>query len=268
MLKLLLAFIIAYAGLVIIISMKQRSFMYFPMTKTRPDISQAPWMSWVDVTTEDGLALKSWFSPPKEGKPTIIFFHGNGHNISLRTPKIMSFLQEGYGILLAEYRGYGGNPGIPSEEGFYHDARAQINWLADNYGIKGDDLILYGESIGTGVAVQMATEYKAKALILDVPFSSALDVAQLKLFFIPFASKILKDKYLSHEKIGSIHTPVFVGLGGRDMVIPPRFGKKLFDAANEPKTLKIYEKAGHMDLHQYGFGQHVIEFINDLGSER
>ncbi len=264
MVRFIIAFIIAYIGLLAIILVKQRSFMYFPMTKARPDISKAPWMMWADVTTEDGLDLKSWFSAPKDGKPTLIFFHGNGHNISVRGPKAQPFLQEGYGVLLAEYRGYGGNPGSHSEEGFYKDARAQINWLADKHGITGKDLILYGESIGSGVAVQMATEYEAKALVLDAPFSSALDVAKFKLFFIPFVSRILKDKYLSDEKIVSIHTPVLVGVGGRDMVIPSRFGKKLFEAANEPKTLKVYDKAGHMGMHQYGFGQDAIEFINAL----
>jgi hypothetical protein len=264
MLRFLFAFVIAYIGLLIILSAKQRSFMYFPMTKERPDILKAPEMSWVDVTTEDGLDLKSWFSPPKEGNPTLIIFHGNGHNIGIRGPKAHPFIQEGYGVLLAEYRGYGGNPGNPSEEGFYKDARAQINWLADKHNIKGDDLILYSESIGSGVAVQMATEYDVKALIMEVPFSSALDVAQFKFFFIPFISKILKDKYLNDEKIGGVHIPVLVGVGGRDMVIPPRFGKKLFNAANEPKTLKVYDKAGHMGLYQYGFAQDAIEFITAL----
>jgi len=264
MLRFLFAFTIAYIGLVAILMVRQRSFIYFPMTTERPDISKAPWMSWVEVTTQDGLELKSWFSAPEEGKPTLIFFHGNGHNISIRGPKAASFIDKGYGVLLAEYRGYGGNPGKHSEEGFYKDARAQINWLADKHDIKGDDLILYGESIGSAVAVQMATEYEVRAMILEVPFSSALDVAQFKFFFIPFISKILKDKYLSHEKIGTIHTPVFIGVGGRDMVIPNRFGKKLFNAANEPKTLKVYDKAGHNDLHRHGFARDAIEFIKSL----
>ena len=264
MFRFLFAFVIAYIGLVFVLSFKQRSFMYFPMTAERPDISQAHGMSWVDVTTQDDLNLRSWFSLPEEGMPTLVFFHGNGHNISVRLPKAAPFIQEGYGVLLAEYRGYGGNPGTPSEAGFYKDARAQIDWLFDEHGIESDDIILYGESIGSGVAVQMATEYKAKALVLDVPFSSALDVAKFKLFFVPFISNILKDKYLSHEKIGHIHIPVFIGVGGRDMVIPPRFGKKLFAAANEPKALNVYKKAGHMGLHQYGFAQDAIAFINAI----
>ena len=155
MLRLLIAFLIAYMGLVATMTVRQRSFMYFPLTTARPDITKAPWMSWVDTTTKDGLDLKSWFSEPQDGMPTLIFFHGNGHNIESRGPKILPFVDKGYGVLLAEYRGYGGNPGNPSEKGFYHDARAQIDWLADKHGIKGDDLIMYGESIGSGVAVQM-----------------------------------------------------------------------------------------------------------------
>ncbi|MCK5385527.1 MAG: alpha/beta hydrolase [Alphaproteobacteria bacterium] len=264
MLRLLIAFLIAYMGLVATMTVRQRSFMYFPLTTARPDITKAPWMSWVDTTTKDGLDLKSWFSEPQDGMPTLIFFHGNGHNIESRGPKILPFVDKGYGVLLAEYRGYGGNPGNPSEKGFYHDARAQIDWLADKHGIKGDDLIMYGESIGSGVAVQMATEYETHALILDAPFSSALDIAHFEFFFVPFLSKIMKDKYLNHKKIGSIHTPVLIGIGGRDTIIPPRFGKKLFAEANEPKVLKVYDKAVHMGIYEYGFAEDAIDFISAL----
>ena len=210
--RFLIALLISYIGFILFLLVKQRSFMYFPVTTERLDITKAPWMKWVDVTTQDGIELKSWFYPPKQGNSTLIFFHGNGHNIESRALKTVPFINKGYGVLLAEYRGYGGNPGSPSEEGLYMDARAQVNWLAEEHNIKGSDLIIYGESIGSGVAVQMATEYEAGALILEVPFSSALDVAQSWLFFIPFLSKIMKDQYLSHKKIGSIHVPVLVGV--------------------------------------------------------
>ena len=266
MLRLLIAFVIAYTALVAILMLRQRSFIYFPQIPGIPNIANAPWMSEIEVTTTDGLKIKSWFSPPKEGKPTIVFFHGNAGNVEMIAAyKGLPFVQAGFGLLAAEYRGYSGNPGGPSEEGLYKDARAQIDWLAKEKNIKGDDLIIYGESVGSGVAVQMATEYAANALILEVPFSSMLDVARTKYFFVPFISKTLKDKYMNHEKIGSVHIPILMGIGGHDMVVTAHLGKKLFNAANEPKTLKVYDKAGHNTLYEYGFARDVIEFINAQG---
>lgn len=264
MLRIAIAIIIAYVCFVILIAVKQRSLMYFPLTHARPDIAKAPWMQWVEVTTQDGLPLKSWYSPPKAGMPTVAFFHGNANSIEARGPKALPFVQAGYGVLLAEYRGYGGNVGKPTEEGLYMDARAQLNWLLEQQSLQSDHLILYGESLGSGVAVQMAKEYKAKALILDVPFSSALDVAQSKFFFIPFLSSLMKDHYRSDQKIGAIDIPVLIGLGEKDKIIPARFGKKLFALANEPKTLKIYKNAGHMGIHHSGFSNDMLVFLEDI----
>lgn len=268
MLRLLIAFGIAYIGFVIVLIYKQRSMMYYPLTHARPDINKAPWMSWVSVTTKDGLEIKSWYSAAEEGKPTIVFFHGNANSIEARGPKSLPLVRAGYGLLLAEYRGYGGNPGKPTEEGLYMDARAQIDWLIKEHEIKPENLILYGESLGSGVAVQMASEYEAKALILDVPFSSALDVAKSNFFFIPFLDVLMKDKFLSDQKIGKINIPVLIGVGERDGVVPARFGKKLYAAANEPKTLKAYENAGHMGIYGEGFADAIVEFVEGLNDEK
>lgn len=263
--RFLLALALAFLGLIAMLIFAQRSFMYFPHIVGIPDIAHAPWMNEFKVTTSDGLTLKAWFVPPRKNKPTIIFFHGNGSNVEMTsTYKAPYLINAGYGILAAEYRGYSGNPGKPTEEGLYKDARAQIDWLAKEHNIKEDDRIIYGESIGSGVAVQMATEYNAKALILDVPFSSALDIAKAQFFFVPFLSKLMKDKYMNHEKIGKVYMPVLIGIGGRDHVVPMRFGKKLFKAANEPKILKIYDNASHMGLYEYGFHKDAIDFIEEF----
>ena len=268
MLRVLIAFVIAYIGFIIILNFKQRSMMYFPLTNARPDITTAPWMSWVEVQTNDGLQLKSWFSPPEEEKPTIIFFHGNANSIEARGFKALPLIQAGYGLLLAEYRGYGGNPGSPSEEGLYMDARAQIDWLKNVHDIQGKDLILYGESLGSGIAVQMAIEYDTAGIILDVPFSSALDVAKSNFFFVPFLDYLMKDKYLSDQKIAKVDIPVLIGVGEKDSVVPARFGKKLYDAAREPKTLKSYKNAGHMGIYDEGFAEAIVEFIESLPREK
>lgn len=261
LIKTLILLSIGYPGLIYLMYAMQRRFIYIPDRRV-PDISKAPWAELIEIKTADGLILKSWWCPPKDdGKPVISFFHGNADNIETRIPKAEVFIERGYGVLLPEYRGYGGNPGSPTEEGLYHDARAHLEWLLKDRKIKPENLILYGESLGSGVAVQMATEYKAKALILDVPYFSVLEMCRFRAPFIPFMEKLAKDQYRSDLKINNLNLPVFVGVGERDIVIPQQFGTKLFEAANEPKKYMKYPKAGHLGIYDKGFGEDVIAFI-------
>lgn len=253
-----------YVVLVAIIIITQRNFLYFPFGDNRPNIHLSGGMDVITVTTEDELELEAWYAAPKDGKPLIIMFHGNGQNIAVRPPKVAYFREQGYGVLLAEYRGYGGNPGKTTEEGVYKDGRAYINWAINEQNTPADNIILYGESLGSGVAVQMATEYNAKAVLLDVPFDSTLAVAKRNFFFIPFMEYLMWDQYRSDLKIGKIKAPVFVGLAGLDIVVPNRFGKALFEKANEPKQFKMYPNAGHMDLHHHGFPQDALKFIESF----
>lgn len=261
MIKTFIVILAVYLGLIALMYVLQRRFIYIP-DKRVPDISRAPWAELIEIKTADGLILKSWWCPPKDtSKPVIAFFHGNADNIETRIPKAEVFIEKGYGILLPEYRGYGGNPGSPTEEGLYHDARAHLDWLLKEKSIKPENLILYGESLGSGVAVHIATEYDAKALILDVPYYSVLDMCRFRAPFIPFMEKLARDHYRSDLKIGTLNLPVFVGVGERDMVTPHRFGTKLFEAANEPKKYMKYPKAGHLGIYDKGFGEDVIGFI-------
>lgn len=253
-----------YVGFFIILVLAQRSFMYYPLGNFAPDISKAPYMQWIDVTTSDGLDLKAWYKPPGEAQPTVVYFHGNARNIGNRMPRIRTMVREDYGVLLAEYRGYGGNPGSPSEEGLYKDARAYINWVQAKKGLQPSDMIIYGESLGTGVAVQMATEFESKALILETPYDSVLNVAQSKFPMYPFLGHFLKDQYLSDQKIMNINTPVFMGIAGWDVVIPPRFAHRLYDLAVQPKSVKVYDGASHLGLHYSGFEDDIITFIEKL----
>ena len=264
MLETVLYIAAGYFGLVALMYVFQRRFIYIPDKRT-PDISKAPWADLLEIETADGLVLKSWWCPPKDGsKPVISFFHGNADNIETRIPKAEVFIEHGYGILLPEYRGYGGNSGNPTEEGLYHDARAHLNWLIKDKNVTPENLILYGESLGSGVAVQMATEYEAKALILDVPYFSVLEMCRFRAPFIPFMHKLVKDHYRSDLKIGTLNLPVFVGVGERDIVIPCRFGTKLFETANEPKKYMKYPKAGHLGIYNKGFGEDAINFIEAI----
>lgn len=254
--------ILAYTGLVAALVFLQRDYMYFTQWPA-PDISIAPTgMNEISVTTSDDLSLKGWlYYPTTADKPVIIFFHGNAQTIEHRLDKADPYIKAGYGILMAEYRGYGGNPGRPTEDGLYNDARAYINFALKDPRIPKDKLVFYGESLGSGVATQMATEFKPSRLILEVPFSSALDVAQSRFFFVPFLNFLMFDTYDNTSKIKNINCPVLIGTAGMDFVVPNTFGKKLFDAANQPKKHIHHEDAMHHTMYSHGFAAHVIAFI-------
>lgn len=257
-----------YVIFVTIIIFKQRDMMYFPFGDKRPNIWLSNGMKVISVKTEDGLELESWYEPPKDSNaPVIVMFHGNGQSIAYRPPKVAHYREKGYGVLLAEYRGYGGNPGKTTEEGVYKDGRAYINWLIEDKQIPEKNIVLYGESLGSGIAVQMATEYDTKALLLDVPFNSTLAVAKMQFFFIPFLDHLMWDQYRNDLKISDVEEPIFMGIAGFDLVVPSHFGKELFDKANEPKTLKEYPNSGHMDLHYHGYPQDVVTFLESLDED-
>jgi fermentation-respiration switch protein FrsA (DUF1100 family) len=244
------------------VAFNQRSFIYFPDTD-RPNPAHYPMQGIVqaDITTADNLALQSWYKPPAEGMPVIVIFHGNAGHYAMRSYKMQPYAELGYGVLLAGYRGYGGNPGAPSEEGFYKDGRANIAWLKTQ-GIAGQDIILYGESIGSGVAVQIATEINERALILEAPFDSLARVAGRRYFFFLFARHVVQDKFENDRKIAQIGSPLLIVAGGRDAIIPIQHPKRLFAAANEPKTLHLVQEGGHNDLYNRGAVTVVKSFLD------
>jgi fermentation-respiration switch protein FrsA (DUF1100 family) len=168
--------------------------------------------------------------------------------------------------LIAEYRGYSAMPGTPSEDGLYKDARTYIRALMAS-GVKEKNLILFGHSLGSGVAVQMATEFKPGGLILLAPYLSIARMAQFRFPLFPVEPLVL-DRYENHEKITGIRTPLLVANGNADYVIPNGQGKKLFDMANEPKTLKHLEGGGHSDLYEFGFGEASLEWLDELARKR
>lgn len=252
--------VLFYIGMLVFLYFEQRSLMYFP-DKIRPDSIEG--ITVANVTTEDGIQLEGWYAKAITGMPTIVYFHGNASNYAGRLPKVIEYINDGYGVLLAGYRGYGGNQGTPSEQGFYKDARAYMKFLADN-NVLLDQTIIYGESIGTGVAVQMATEYKTAALILEAPFSSTADVAQSVYWFVP-VRYLMTDQFRSADKIKNVKSPILIIHGEGDATIPIRFGRKLYEAAADPRQFIAIEKAGHNDLYDHGASQHVLDFLRTLG---
>lgn len=242
----------------------QQNLLYHPEAGA-PDLSVMSAGAPVEVQTEDGLMLRGWYVPPaQKNAAVLVLFHGNTKDFTSRASKMAHYIDAGYGVLLTEYRGFGGNPGSPTEQGLYADARAFVEWL-HTQGIATDHMILYGESLGTGVAVQMATEYQVAALVLEAAYSSTADVAQHEYPYVPVAW-LMKDQYRSINKIAAVEEPLLQAHGTDDHVIPYQFGQALFAAATEPKTFVTLPGAGHNDLYDHGMALHVLAFLRTIGA--
>lgn len=265
--NMLMAVILSYAILVAFMFVNQRSFLYFP-DKNRYNPAQAglPEAEIIAVQTE-GLnqAVEGWYVPPSvAGMPVILYFHGNAGNQAIRVPRARQYIEQGYGILLAGYRGYGGNPGKPSENAFLADGLAYFDWLEQQAGIPEERVVIYGESLGTGVAVWLAArKLNIRALVLESPYTSLVDIARTRFFFIP-VDLLMRDRYTSAKWISGVTAPVLFLHGQRDMVVSPRYGQRLYDAANQPKTMRLFPDAGHNDLYAHGAADSVLAFLSGL----
>ena len=242
--------VFSYVALLLALVVFQRSAMYFP-DRAVPELP--PGASLVHIDTDDGLSIPAWYkAPTAEGAPVIIWFHGNAGNLSYFWAKAVQMTRNGAGVLMPEYRGYGGAPGKPTEANLVADAISAYNYL-NGKGYAGSDVIVYGLSLGSGIAVQLA-EYAAQEqgtpvnrVILEAPYSSTLDVARWRFPVFP-VSLFMLDRYDSVSRITAIKAPLLIVHGVLDGVIPQRFGSKLFDAAAEPKQFMSIEQGGHNDL--------------------
>jgi fermentation-respiration switch protein FrsA (DUF1100 family) len=252
--------LVAYAALVGGLFLFQRQLIYFP-DKTRPELAGLEQLGVREIVlaTEDGLSLLSWYLPGHPGRPVILYFHGNGGHLGHRVERLLRFAREGYGVLMLEYRGYGGNPGTPTENGFYTDARAALGFL-EHEGVAANRLVLYGESLGSGVAVELAAQHDVAGVILEAPFTSVAEVAQCHFPYIP-AARLVIDRFDSRSRIGKVRAPILVLHGERDRVVPVRFGRALFEAAPQPKEGWFAPEAGHEDLGRYGGLDAAVAFI-------
>ena len=256
-----------YVALVVYLYVIQDRILYHP-NAIRPRLQEwgAADMAEVALKTADGLDLNAWYKPAREGRPTILYFHGNAGHIGSRGRKLSPYREAGFGMLLVDYRGYGGNPGTPSEQGLYHDARAAFAFLTAS-GIAAKTIVLYGESLGSGVATQMALEQADKepfaALILEAPFSAAPDVGAHHYPYIP-VRMLLRDRFASIEKIAEVKAPVLIVHGEDDRTIPVVIGRSLFAAAREPKQGLWIPQAGHVNLYDFGASEAIVAFIQGL----
>ncbi|MDA0261813.1 MAG: alpha/beta hydrolase [Proteobacteria bacterium] len=249
---------VLFVGLMYVV---QRKLQYFPdRTIYTPAAAGVAEMSVVQLTAADGVETVGWYHhPATDNAPTIVYFHGNAGSIGDRSGHVRLWLEAGYGVLLLSYRGYGASSGHPSEAGLYADGRAAIAYVLAQ-GIAADRLVLYGESLGTGVAVKMATEHDIAALVLEAPFTSATDVGAQAYRILP-VRLMLKDRYDSISRITGINAPLLIIHGEADRTIPVSHGRKLLAAALEPKTGEFVPGAGHSDLRAFGANKIIMEYL-------
>ena len=268
MINFIITFVLFYSVVLAFLYFYQRNLQYFPGGPREPIESIAEIMpETIEVEPEPGIKLQGFYWPAQEGFETIVFFHGNGQAYAWWFQKLGMFHKLGYGVLFTDYRGYGGQPGKPTEQGIYNDARSFINALLKRPEIDKDNLVFYGESLGTGVAIQMATEFPPKALVLESAYSSTADVAKSRYWMFP-VDILMKDQYRSIDKIDQLTMPKYFIHGARDIIIPIHHAKKLFSAAPEPKEMRIIQDAGHNDLYEYGTALHISHFLSTISSKK
>lgn len=226
----------------------QRRFIYFP-TQAIPDpaaVSSA--IEEVALPTHDGLSLAAWLLPAAGGGDagTVVVFNGNAGNRADRMPLAEALAEAGYSVLLVDYRGYGGNPGRPSEEGLTLDARAAAEYLSTRPGTDPGRLVYFGESLGAAVAIGLARHQEPAALVLRSPFTSLPDLGALHYPILP-TSLLLWDRYPNLEAIRGVDAPVLVVAGSADSIVPLDQSREVFDAARGPKRLVVIEGADHND---------------------
>jgi fermentation-respiration switch protein FrsA (DUF1100 family) len=228
----------------------QRRLLYLPAPRTVPPAASVlPGGEEVTFETADGLGLGGWFVPA-EGREAprtaVLVCNGNGGNRSLRAPLAAALARMGLHVLVFDYRGYGGNPGQPTEAGLAADARAALDYLVGRPEVDPARVVYFGESLGAAVALRLATERPPAALVLRSPFASLAEVGQLHYPLVP-VSPLLRDRYDSAALAGRLAAPLLVVAGGRDRIVPASHSRRLFAAAPQPKRLVVLDGADHND---------------------
>ena len=242
----IIIFSIIFVYLIIISYMylNQRKLMYLPSENNYLDDKISFEYEEIFIPVDEKINLRSWFIKKNPNNKTLLFFHGNAGNLSNRTYKLNEFAKLDLNILIFAWRGFSGNDGEPSEFNLYNDSKRVIKWL-NSKGIKNNSIVLYGESLGTGVAVELATSNIFNSVILESPFTSMTNAAKNFYPWLPI-KYLIKDKYESENKIGNVKIPILILHGQKDNIVPFSMGKKLFDLANEPKEFYSTEHDDHM----------------------
>ena len=255
--------ILVYFFLLVFLYFYQRNLMYHPNENNYFDDKLLVNIEKVKIRTQDGLNLLGWYHEKDIIKnKTILFFHGNAGSLENRIQKLNHFQGMKVNFLIIAWRGFSGNQGKPSETGLYEDGESAIRWLLKK-GIDEKNIVIYGESLGTGVATHLSQNRNFAGIILETPFTSMIDAAKKFYPYIP-VSFLLKDKYENKKKIKNIKFPILVMHGEKDQIVPFDMGKKIFEIANEPKYSYFTKYDNHMMEYDDSLVKTLNSFLSNL----
>jgi fermentation-respiration switch protein FrsA (DUF1100 family) len=267
MMKLAVALASVYAAVAVAAFIAQRKLMYFPdSTRVPPSNYGLGGVIERVLDTPDGARIVGWYGRAAPGRPTVLYFHGNAGNLASRSERVRKYVARGFGIFMPSYRGYSGSTGSPTERANVSDAKLAYDALRKE-GIAPENVILYGESLGSGVAVQVATEKPVGGVVLDAPYTSIVDVAAGAYPFLP-VRPFMFDRYETLRHLREVKAPLLIVHGEDDEVIPVEMGRAVYAAANGPKELVTFPGAGHSDHHLHGSTEEIFRWIEDLGRRR
>jgi uncharacterized protein len=261
LLKWLIVATAAFGGVVGLMYVAQRSLMYFPeRLHTAPAAAGLAEVQEVALapTNKDGETVIVWHVPPRGEKPVVLYFHGNGGALRYRVDRFRWLIADGNGLVALSYRGYGGSTGRPTEAGLIADAEAAYAFAAARY--PAERIVLWGEPLGSGVAVALGAEHRVGRIVLEAAFTSAADVGARTYWFLP-VRLLMKDQFRSDLRIAKVNAPTLFLHGTRDQVVPIALGEHLYALANKPKRFERFPNGGHEDLDTYGAQNAVRAFL-------
>ncbi len=251
--------VLGYFFLLVFLYFYQRNLMYHPDENNYYNDKLSVNIEKIKVQTQDGLDLLGWFHEKDIKKyKTILYFHGNAGSLENRIHKLNHFRDMNVNFLIFAWRGFSGNEGKPSETGLYEDGKSAIKWLLKK-GVDEKNIVIYGESLGTGVATHLSQNKKFAGVILETPFTSMIDAAKKFYPYIP-VSLLLKDKFENKNKIKNIKSPILIMHGEKDQIVPFEMGRKMFEIANEPK----YSYFTKYDNHMMEYDESLVKALNSF----
>ena len=245
LLQLILIIFFLYFFVLVFLYFYQRNLLYLPNENNYSQDKISVDIQKVKILTSDNIELLGWYHEKNlRDYKTLVYFHGNAGSLENRIYKLNHFKDMNINFLIIAWRGFSGNNGKPSEKGLYKDGQSALNWLYSK-GIKEENIIVYGESLGTGVATHLSQNKNFAGIILETPFTSMIDAAKRFYPYIP-VSLLLKDKFDNKIKIKNVSAPVLIMHGEADQIVPFWMGKKIFNLANEPKYSYFTKYDDHM----------------------
>jgi fermentation-respiration switch protein FrsA (DUF1100 family) len=258
--KLIATLVAIYVVICVIAYLSNRAFMYFPdPTRVAPSKAGLVDVDEVELEAGDAVTLVAWYTAANKNKSTILYFHGNGANAAERASRIATMREDGFGVFYLNNRGYGGSEGRPTEQNNVADAVAAYDHLR-SLGVPKEKIVAYGESLGSGQSIRLASERPVAAIVLESPLTSTIDVARSTYFWLPL-EWLITDTYNNEDNIRSVSVPVLVLHGAQDETIPVEMGRRVYQAAKQPKEVAVFPRGTHVDLFKHGAWEATKDFI-------